>query len=548
MKKKITSLIILFMMVVSVAWSADTLRLSQLPTTTTLTPATDTLPVVASGLTRKITVANLLSYATGGAGTITGTGYNYYIPYWTGSTSLGAITPGTSGYVLTSNGSGSAPSFQPSSTGGNVSNSGTPTAYQWPQWQSAQILSGHTVAANRVVCSGTNSIPTACTNLTDTVYGTTTGSGINHYWPYWTGSTTLGARSITPSRPVCTDASGDPTTCSYSPLVTLWNSGTCSGYLKSDGTCDIPGGTGTITGSGTQYYIPIWTSNSALGSLAALGTSGYVLTSNGAGAAPTFQAVSATAGVSDVAYNSVSWDSVTGIAPSKNAIRDYLESRMPTGTDGTYYLQLSSNTSYTPSAGYYRYLFIAGAPKIDMNGTAYSIVTSPVGSPVTYSTLTNGGICTYVTGGTVNCSSANITGSAGSLTSGGTGTNPKFTEGSSLTAGTGSGQVITGSSLTAGKVYYMASGGLTLAQANAASTLPGFCIADTTTSCMYSGVYRFSATQSWTVGNQIYVSASAAGSLVTTAPSVAGQFVQKVGIALAADTILIMPSLDIGGI
>lgn len=43
--------------------------------------------------------------------------------------------------------------------------------------------------------------------------GTTTGTGTNHYWPYWTGATSLGAKSITASKPVCSDSSGDPGVC-----------------------------------------------------------------------------------------------------------------------------------------------------------------------------------------------------------------------------------------------------------------------------------------------------------------------------------------------
>ena len=40
-----------------------------------------------------------------------------------------------------------------------------------------------------------------------------TGTGTNHYWAYWTGTTILGAKSLTASKPVCTDSSGDPGVC-----------------------------------------------------------------------------------------------------------------------------------------------------------------------------------------------------------------------------------------------------------------------------------------------------------------------------------------------
>ena len=65
---------------------------------------------------------------------------------------------------------------------------------------------------------------------------------------------------------------------------------------------------------------------------------------------------------------------------------------------------------------------------------------------------------------------------------------------------------------------------------------------------MYHGVYKYSATQSWTVGGVLYISDATAGALTQTAPTTSGHYVQRVGVAIAADTILIMPSLDVGGI
>lgn len=78
------------------------------------------------------------------------------------------------------------------------------------------------------------------------------GTGTNHYWPYWTGTGTIGSKSITASRPVCTDASGDPAVCTSTPIIAVFGSGTCSGYLKSDGTCDNPAGSGDVTGGSTS--------------------------------------------------------------------------------------------------------------------------------------------------------------------------------------------------------------------------------------------------------------------------------------------------------
>jgi len=127
-------------------------------------------------------------------------------------------------------------------------------------------------------------------------------------------------------------------------------------------------------------------------------------------------------------------------------------------------------------------------------------------------------------------------------------TNQVFNTNSSLGTSTGSGQYIPGSSLTPEKLYYQGASGLTLAKADSSTTVPGICISISTTQCVYSGTYRFSATQSWTVGGAIYVSDATAGSLTQTAPTTTGHFVQRVGIALAADIILIMPSIDVGRI
>jgi hypothetical protein len=130
----------------------------------------------------------------------------------------------------------------------------------------------------------------------------------------------------------------------------------------------------------------------------------------------------------------------------------------------------------------------------------------------------------------------------------GSNTNPTFTVGSSLSAGSGSGLAIPGTSLTAGDIYYIGSSGPALAEANASSTVPGICLAISTTLCAYSGVYRFSSSQSWTEGQILYVSDATAGAILNTTPTTSGHYVQRIGIALANDTLLISPSLDVGSI
>ena len=126
--------------------------------------------------------------------------------------------------------------------------------------------------------------------------------------------------------------------------------------------------------------------------------------------------------------------------------------------------------------------------------------------------------------------------------------NPVATTNSALSAGSGSGLRLTGTAVTQGSVYYQGASGLALAKADAAVTTPAICVADTTATCIYSGVYKFGTTQSWTVGGVLYLSDSSAGALTQTAPTTSGHFVQRVGVALAADTMLVMPSLDVGGL
>ncbi len=113
--------------------------------------------------------------------------------------------------------------------------------------------------------------------------------------------------------------------------------------------------------------------------------------------------------------------------------------------------------------------------------------------------------------------------------------------GPTLSAGTGAGFAVSGTSLTAGAVYYNGASGLALAKADALSTAGAYCVAISTTACVWAGSYRFGSSQSWTAGQVLYLSAASGGAIVTTAPSTAGQFVAQVGFATANGTMDVVP-------
>ncbi len=109
-------------------------------------------------------------------------------------------------------------------------------------------------------------------------------------------------------------------------------------------------------------------------------------------------------------------------------------------------------------------------------------------------------------------------------------------------ASTGS---LTGSGLTTGSAYYLNSSTLTLAKADSSSTVPAICVASSSTVCVYSGMIT---TGSWTAGGVLYVSDATSGALTQTAPSTSGHYIQRIGIAISATSMLVMPSLDVAGI
>jgi len=292
---------------------------------------------------------------------------------------------------------------------------------------------------------------------------------------------------------------------------------------------------------------------------------GYLVTASTAGVLSYTDpsTLGAGASVSDVAYDATTWDAVTTAAPSKNAVRDYLESKMPSGADGSYGIILTNNTAITPTAATDEIYFEANVLKTNQNGVESSVAIGPTGTQINFSgTLTNGSYCTFATGGTISCNST----PAGGVASTDIDTSAELVTLVTDETGSASGtpllvfnqaptivtpiltspqMVITTSGLTQDNVYYRTSGSAwATADANGSSTYPARCYAISTTQCLIGGsVTR--TTHGFTVGADLYLSETA-GAVTTTAPTTSASVVQKIGWVLDANTLIVGIAPDYG--
>lgn len=107
-------------------------------------------------------------------------------------------------------------------------------------------IAGLTPTANNVL--GWNSGGTAIENKS-TLTGLTFGGFTASKAIVSDGSGNLAASTFSG---IVKESSGTKSASAASDIVGLFNSGTCSGYLKSDGTCSTPGGGGDVTGGSTS--------------------------------------------------------------------------------------------------------------------------------------------------------------------------------------------------------------------------------------------------------------------------------------------------------
>jgi hypothetical protein len=287
----------------------------------TLTGGTSGLTFAGAGTTE--TLGGTLVVSNGGTGKTSATAYAVLCG---GTTSTGAFQSiagvGSSGNVLTSNGAGALPTFQSpaassititgDSGGGLTGNSftftGGTTGLTFAGAGSTETLGGTLVVSNggtgrasstayAVICGGTTS-----TGAQQSIAGvgtsgqvlTSNGAGA---LPTFQAA---GSSSIT----ITGDSGGGLTGNSFT-----FTGGTTGLTFAGSGSTETLGGTlvvsngGTGVASTTAYAVLCGgtTSTGALQSIAGVGTSGQVLTSNGAGALPTFQ--STASGIKTVTVN-----------------------------------------------------------------------------------------------------------------------------------------------------------------------------------------------------------------------------------------------------
>ena len=387
-------------------------------------------PTLNQNTTGNAATATLATSATNIAG-----GTANYIPYQSASGTTGFISPSTSGYVLTSNGTGSAPTFQAAGGGGS-----SLTATYVGYGNSSGALGG----SSDFTWSGAND--------TSPTYTMTLGNGSN-------AVTIQGATPTSTSVGPALNIIGAAANGSRAGGAINITAGACSGGGNPAGTLTLSGGSQTTGGIGNGGTLNLNGGNAASGG----GSGGYVnITAGNAGGSFAGGSINLTAGSGSGVFGNSAGGNIS--MSSGNA------SSTGTASNGGYWSFSGGNGSYggnggnvfgNPGSGSYNgstagtqgYMSFTGAATVSMTvaGTAMvgSTLTLSAGNGsnnTTTSGTTQGGAGgsstnTSGTGGNATGSSATGTGGAGGLYSiiagnGGNGTTTGGAGGSiTLTAG-----------------------------------------------------------------------------------------------------------------
>ncbi len=252
---------------------------------------TGVVNLTATNISTATTIGSAYIYRVGGTDVGVadgGTNISSYtigdILYASGATTLSKLAAGTAAYVLTSNGPGTAPSWQVGGGGGGAVSSVTGTLNR----VTVSPTTGATVVDIDVAYVGQSSITTLGTITTGVWNGTaiTAANGGTGLTSYTTGDILFASGASTISK-LSDVATGN--------AIISGGVGVAPVYGKIGLTTHVSG-TLPVTSGGTSVtsltaYAPIFGGTTSTGAIqsGAVGTSGQVLTSNGAGALPTFQ-------------------------------------------------------------------------------------------------------------------------------------------------------------------------------------------------------------------------------------------------------------------
>lgn len=314
--------------------------------------------------------------------------------YFDGS-KLVETSTGSSGQVLTSNGAGSPPTFQSLPTS-SVTQVNATSGSASP---SAGVVSA--VGGNNITTSASTNVLTISVSGT-TNHGVQVGNSTNSLTSLAVGTNgqvLLGSTGANPSFATLTSSGS---TLTYTPGAGSLNIDLTTPVAISKGGTNA---TSMATSFGTNYY------DGSKISTTATGTSGQVLTSNGAGNAPTYQAVSLSGSVTSL-----------------------------TGNSGT----------ATPSSGV---ISVAGGSNITTSASSATVTVNLNSSPSVSGSVTAGTGFTATTGnvaitaGNITLPSTNSAGTQGSLVINGSGWLSTYGTANIFLGGCGNGTFTTGSAI-----------------------------------------------------------------------------------------------------
>lgn len=256
------------------------------------------------------------------------------------------------------------------------------------------------------------------------------GSGTNHYWTYWTGTHALSGKSITASKPVCSDSNGEPAVCAGTEGVwqTALTNPLVAGTMNTGYLCTKNAATNTIDcNTATSTYQAADSDLTAIAELSC--TENQIIKRNGAGAwvcgtdetsaggsgditdvwgCTTGNCNALTAAAGDTLDASLADSSspfktgnTAGLPGSCTAGNTYFDSQakilylcsasntwsqvMAVGADGSYKIVFNNNTSISPAASTDEMYFEGNVLKFNENGTERSRVAGPTAGPITIS-------------------------------------------------------------------------------------------------------------------------------------------------------------------